>query len=61
MFAAFPGMTLRQTIAIERLASRGDMMHHETTGREFILETAAKLFSQTDYKGVSIRDIAQAC
>jgi AcrR family transcriptional regulator len=36
-------------------------MHHGTTGREFILETAAKLFSQTDYKGVSIRDIAQAC
>ena len=36
-------------------------MHHETTGREFILETAAKLFRQQGYKGVSIRDIAQAC
>jgi len=36
-------------------------MHHETTGRECILETAAKLFSQQGYKGASIRDIAQAC
>jgi AcrR family transcriptional regulator len=30
-------------------------------GREAILETSAKLFSQQGYKEVSIRDIAQAC
>ena len=36
-------------------------MDHATTGREFILETAAKLFRQQGYKGASIRDIAQAC
>ena len=30
-------------------------------GRETIVETAARLFSQSGYKGVSIRDIAQAC
>ena len=36
-------------------------MPHETGGRESILETSAKLFCQKGYKGVSIRDIAQAC
>ena len=30
-------------------------------GRDAILDTSAKLFSQHDYNGVSIRDIAQAC
>jgi AcrR family transcriptional regulator len=35
-------------------------MSHETGGREFILDTAAKLFSQKGYTGVSIRDIAEA-
>jgi AcrR family transcriptional regulator len=30
-------------------------------GREAILDTSAKLFSQRGYKEVSIRDIAQAC
>ncbi|HJW84251.1 MAG TPA: TetR/AcrR family transcriptional regulator [Anaerolineae bacterium] len=36
-------------------------MPHETSGREFIVDTAARLFSQKGYAGVSIRDIAQAC
>ncbi len=36
-------------------------MPPETHGREFILETAARLFSQKGYSGVSIRDIARAC
>jgi len=31
------------------------------SGRESILETSAKLFNEQGYKGVSIRDIAQAC
>lgn len=30
-------------------------------GRSAILDTAAKLFGQKGYRGVSIRDIAQAC
>jgi AcrR family transcriptional regulator len=36
-------------------------MPAESSGREAILETSAKLFSQQGYKEVSIRDIAQAC
>jgi AcrR family transcriptional regulator len=36
-------------------------MSAESGGRETILETSAKLFSQQGYKEVSIRDIAQAC
>jgi len=36
-------------------------MPHESGGREFIIETAGRLFSQKGYQGVSIRDIAQAC
>jgi AcrR family transcriptional regulator len=36
-------------------------MPAEFGGRGVILDTAAKLFSQQGYKGVSIRDIAQAC
>ena len=36
-------------------------MPPESGGRETILETSAKLFSQQGYKEVSIRDIAQAC
>ena len=36
-------------------------MPHETGARESILDTAARLFSQKGYSGVSIRDIAQAC
>jgi AcrR family transcriptional regulator len=36
-------------------------MSPEAGGRETILDEAAKLFSQKGYKGVSIRDIAQAC
>jgi AcrR family transcriptional regulator len=36
-------------------------MTTESGGRETILETSAKLFSQQGYKEVSIRDIAQAC
>jgi len=36
-------------------------MSPETGGREAILDTSAKLFSQQGYNGVSIRDIAQAC
>jgi len=36
-------------------------MPHETGGRAFIIDTAARLFSQKGYPGVSIRDIAQAC
>src|SRR3990170_83922 len=33
----------------------------ESGGREHIVDVAARLFSQKGYKGVSIRDIAQAC
>jgi AcrR family transcriptional regulator len=33
----------------------------DSGGREAILDTSAKLFSQHGYKEVSIRDIAQAC
>jgi AcrR family transcriptional regulator len=36
-------------------------MPPESGGREAILETSTKLFSQQGYTGVSIRDIAQAC
>jgi AcrR family transcriptional regulator len=36
-------------------------MPHDAGGRAVILDTAARLFSQRGYKGVSIRDIAQAC
>ena len=36
-------------------------MPPDSGGRETILETSAKLFSQQGYKEVSIRDIAQAC
>ncbi len=36
-------------------------MSVDTGGREMILETSAKLFGQQGYRGVSIRDIAQAC
>ncbi|HEY4691409.1 MAG TPA: TetR/AcrR family transcriptional regulator [Anaerolineae bacterium] len=36
-------------------------MPHDTGGREAIVAAAARLFSQKGYKGVSIRDIAQAC
>jgi AcrR family transcriptional regulator len=36
-------------------------MSPETGGRDAILDTSAKLFSQQGYKEVSIRDIAQAC
>ena len=36
-------------------------MPSDSGGREAILETSAKLFSQQGYKEVSIRDIAQAC
>lgn len=36
-------------------------MTPEHRGREGILDTAARLFSQKGFKGVSIRDIAQAC
>jgi AcrR family transcriptional regulator len=36
-------------------------MPTDTGGREAILDTSAKLFSQQGYNGVSIRDIAQAC
>ncbi len=36
-------------------------MSLETSGRDAILDTSAKLFSQQGYNGVSIRDIAQAC
>jgi AcrR family transcriptional regulator len=36
-------------------------MPAESGGRDLILDTAAKLFSQQGYKGVSIRDIARAC
>ncbi len=36
-------------------------MPPDSGGREAILETSAKLFSQQGYKEVSIRDIAQAC
>ena len=36
-------------------------MPGEARGRASILDTAAKLFSQKGYRGVSIRDIAQAC
>ncbi|HSD84819.1 MAG TPA: TetR/AcrR family transcriptional regulator [Anaerolineae bacterium] len=35
-------------------------MSLETSGRDVILDTSAKLFSQHGYNGVSIRDIAQA-
>jgi AcrR family transcriptional regulator len=36
-------------------------MPPDSGGREAILDTSAKLFSQRGYKEVSIRDIAQAC
>lgn len=36
-------------------------MPSDSGGREAILDTSAKLFSQHGYKEVSIRDIAQAC
>jgi len=36
-------------------------MSPDTGGREAILDTSAKLFSQQGYNDVSIRDIAQAC
>ncbi|OGO39999.1 MAG: hypothetical protein A2Z03_09115 [Chloroflexi bacterium RBG_16_56_8] len=36
-------------------------MTHDHGGRESIVEVSARLFSQKGYKGVSIRDIAQAC
>lgn len=36
-------------------------MPTEPSGRESILETSARLFNEQGYKGVSIRDIAQAC
>jgi AcrR family transcriptional regulator len=36
-------------------------MTHDSGGKDAILETSAKLFGEKGYKGVSIRDIAQAC
>jgi AcrR family transcriptional regulator len=36
-------------------------MSPDSSGRDAILDTSAKLFSQQGYTGVSIRDIAQAC
>ncbi len=36
-------------------------MAQDSGGRDAILDTSAKLFSQHGYKEVSIRDIAQAC
>jgi AcrR family transcriptional regulator len=36
-------------------------MTHDGGGKDSILETSAKLFGEKGYKGVSIRDIAQAC
>ncbi len=36
-------------------------MPPDSGGRDAILDTSAKLFSQQGYNGVSIRDIAQAC
>ncbi len=36
-------------------------MSSDSSGREVIIETSAKLFNQQGYTGVSIRDIAQAC
>ena len=36
-------------------------MPSDSGGRDAILDTSAKLFSQQGYKEVSIRDIAQAC
>jgi AcrR family transcriptional regulator len=36
-------------------------MPPDSGGRDTILDTSAKLFSQQGYKEVSIRDIAQAC
>ena len=36
-------------------------MTHDLSGRECILATSAKLFNEKGFKGVSIRDIAQAC
>ena len=36
-------------------------MPPDSGGRDAILDTSAKLFSQQGYKEVSIRDIAQAC
>jgi AcrR family transcriptional regulator len=36
-------------------------MPPDSGGRDVILDTSAKLFSQHGYKEVSIRDIAQAC
>ncbi len=36
-------------------------MTHDSSGRECILDTSAKLFNEKGFKGVSIRDIAQAC
>jgi len=36
-------------------------MPSDSGGRDAILDTSAKLFSQQGYKEVSVRDIAQAC
>ncbi len=36
-------------------------MPPDSSARDAILDTSAKLFSQEGYNGVSIRDIAQAC
>ncbi len=36
-------------------------MPSDSSGRDAILDTSTKLFSQQGYNGVSIRDIAQAC
>ncbi|HET7377270.1 MAG TPA: TetR/AcrR family transcriptional regulator [Anaerolineae bacterium] len=36
-------------------------MTHDGSGKGSILATSAKLFGEKGYKGVSIRDIAQAC
>jgi AcrR family transcriptional regulator len=36
-------------------------MPPDSGGRDVILDTSAKLFSERGYKAVSIRDIAQAC
>jgi AcrR family transcriptional regulator len=36
-------------------------MTHDGGGKDSILETSGKLFNEKGFKGVSIRDIAQAC
>jgi AcrR family transcriptional regulator len=36
-------------------------MTHDSGGKDSILETSGKLFGEKGFKGVSIRDIAQAC